>query len=214
MVLYILFSNPISYTLHLLKLSGIGCWDPQNSSFLKISEFFLLALKEIWVSSEDSDSSAAFSSGGCFFPTPCSGIGILFVLFFFSLCPYCCFQTILLPSFPKVSSFDSDVNQTMLPSLPSCGHYHSPTLLPHNLSILIDDASKTLISKIPDRLSSKKFVLHCSSVIPFVSLFHLLSHLDSVVYYYNHSFEYNLGSLSPLSRFIVLFWQNTSLNKI
>ena len=84
MVLYILFSNPISYPLHLLKLSGIGYWDQQNPSFLKISEFFLLlALKEIWVSSEDSDSSAALSSGGCFFPTPCSGIGILFVLFYF-----------------------------------------------------------------------------------------------------------------------------------
>ena len=47
------------------------------------------------------------------------------------------------------------------PSLLSCSHYHSPTLLPHDLNTLRDNPAKTLISKIFDLLSSKhlSFVL-------------------------------------------------------
>ena len=129
-------------------------------------------------------------------------------------CPYCYFQAILLSSFPNMPSFDSDINQTMLPtgvgchalrqgifltqgsslhllmsaalaskfcatsvppgkpSLLSCSHYHSPTLLPHDLNTLIDNPSKTLISKIFDLLSSKhlSFVLaHLFPLYPWFS---------------------------------------------
>ena len=52
------------------------------------------------------------------------------------------------------------------PSLLSCSHYHSPTLLPHDLNTLRDNPAKTLISKIFDLLSSKHLSFVLAHLLP------------------------------------------------
>ena len=110
MVLYILFSNFIPCLLKLFRNWLLGSVKSFSQSLLIFP-------------SPCSKGNLALLWGQCFL---CS---LLLGWLCFShtlqwkrcpLCPYCYFQAILLSSFPNVPSFDSDINQTILPTGVGC----------------------------------------------------------------------------------------------